>query len=389
MGRGRHSSVSGAGGRDGGPGVVGRVMKNPIHWMLLLLPVAIVLDRAQGVQASVTFFVAALAMLPLAKMLVDATEEISVRIGPAAGGLLNATFGNAPEMIIALVALRAGQIDLVKASIVGAILGNLLFVTGLSFVVGSLRHHLQDYNPRGARIQASMLMVATISLIVPSLFHFLITPEAAVLERSLNTAVAVLLLVVYSLSLLFTLRTHPEYFAPIRKAHREVHTLRWSVPTAATVLVASSVALAIVSEILVRNIEPTAEAFGMSKVFVGVVVMALLGGAGESVAAVTMAAKNKIDLTMSITMGSSIQIAAFVAPALVLLSYVIAPQPMDLVVGYGGVLIILLAVLIMAMTAGDGQSNWFKGVQLLASYILFAAFCYFLPDSLTAASVAP
>lgn len=370
-----------------------RFLRDPMNWLLVFIPVAAVLGHVEGVPAPVTFASAALAIVPLAAWLVHATENIAVRTGPTVGGLLNATFGNAPELIIALMALRAGMVEVVKASIVGAIPANLLFALGLSFLVGGIRYRVQEYNYRGVRIHTSVLMLAAIALILPSIFHNYITPQTRRLEQSLNAAVAVVLLVAYGMSLLFMLRTHPEYFAAKRTGDAgHAQGKPWSMSVAVTVLIVSSVVLAFLSEILVGAVEETATSLGMSKAFIGVIVLAVVGGAAESYAAIAMARKNQLDLTISIAIGSSLQIALFVAPALVLLSYVIAPRRMDLVVGGAGSIIVLLAILITMMTANDGKSNWFKGFLLLCVYALIALFCFFLPDDLGAtgrATMAP
>jgi Ca2+:H+ antiporter len=362
-------------------------LRNPVHWLLLAVPAALILGENEGVPPAAAFGVSALAIVPLAALLVRATEQIAERTGPAIGGLLNATFGNAPELIIALVALRSGELDLVKASLVGCILGNLLFVLGLAFLVGGLRHHEQLYNAAGARAQSSVLLIAALSFLVPSLFHSFLTPETSWLEQRLNTAVAEVLLAVYALSLVFMLRTHPDYFTAeavpgAAQPHEEADA--WSPSVAGAVLVGSSVALAFVSEVLVGSVGETASALGMSKVFVGVILLATVGGAAECLAAVAMARKNKIDLSVGIAVGSSTQIALFVAPVLVLASYAIAPRPLDLVMGDAGVAIVFVAVLCEALIAGDGHSHWFKGVQLLCIYVLIALFCFYLSDSLVA-----
>ena len=260
-----------------------------MYWLLAFVPVGLVLDAREDVPAALTFASAAIAIVPLAALLVRATEQIAERAGSAVGGLLNATFGNAPELIIAVVALRAGEIELVKASLVGVILGNLLFVLGISFLLGGLRHHEQLYNPAGARIQSSVMMIAALSLMVPSIFHNFITAETAHLEQDLNVAVAVVLLGAYVLSLLFMLKTHPDYFlVKGRKEHAEPGE-RWSPALAGGVLVGSSVVLAVVSEVLVGSVEETGEALGMSRVFIGVIVLAVVGGAAEALAALSMA----------------------------------------------------------------------------------------------------
>jgi Ca2+:H+ antiporter len=364
-------------------------LRRPVHWLLAFVPVSMVLGEREDVPAALTFACAALAILPLAALMVRATEQIAERAGSAVGGLLNATFGNAPELIIAFVALQAGEIDLVKGSIVGAILGNLLFVLGLSFLLGGLRQHEQVYNPAGARVQSSIMMLAAISMIVPSIFHNFITPETAHLEQRLNVAVAVVLLGAYALSLVFMLKTHPDYFAVSSEGEHSEPGETWSPALAAGVLLATSVVLAVVSEVLVGSVGETAQALGMSRIFVGVIVLALVGGAAESLAAVAMARKNKIDLTVGIAIGSSIQIALFVAPVLVLSSYLVAPRPLNLMLGNAGAAIVFFPVLIQAMIAGDGHSNWFKGVQLLCVYALVALFCYYLPDQLATPPVQP
>ena len=360
-----------------------------MHWLLVFVPVAMALGAREDVPAALTFACAALAILPLAALVVRATEQIAERAGSAVGGLLNATFGNAPELIIAFVALRAGELDLVKGSIVGAILGNLLFVLGLSFLLGGLRRHEQAYNPAGARVQSSVMMLAAISMIVPSIFHNFITGETAHLEQDLNVAVAVVLLGAYALSLVFMLKTHPDYFA-VPSQHEDTQTGEsWSSALAAGVLVGTSIVLAVVSEVLVGSVGATAQMLGMSRAFIGIIVLALVGGAAESLAAVAMARKDKIDLTVSIAVGSSVQIALFVAPVLVLASYFIAPRPLSLEMGNAGVAIVFFPVLIQAMIAGDGRSNWFKGVQLLCVYVLVALFCYYLPDQLAPPAAQP
>ncbi len=364
-------------------------LRSPLYWLLAFVPAGMILDAREDVPAALTFATAALAILPLAALLVRATEQIAERAGSAVGGLLNATFGNAPELIIAVVALRAGELDLVKGSIIGTILGNLLFVLGLSFLLGGVRHHEQVYNPAGARVQSSVMMIAAISMIVPSIFHNFITPETAHLEQDLNVAVAVVLLGTYALSLIFMLRTHPDYFAVTSHEEHAETAERWSPALAAGVLIGASIVLAVVSEVLVGSVEETGRSLGMSRVFIGVIVLAVVGGAAESFAALSMARKNKIDLTVSIAVGSSIQIALFVAPALVLLSYVVAPRPLNLVLGNAGAAMVFFPVLIQAMIAGDGRSNWFKGVQLLCVYALVALFCYYLPDQLAAPHARP
>jgi Ca2+:H+ antiporter len=350
--------------------------------LILFIPLAFILDLLGNMPAALLFVCAALGIIPLSKLMVDSTEQISFRTGQTIGGLLNATFGNAPELIISLMALHAGLLDVVKASLVGVVLGNLLFVLGLALLVGGLHYHVQKFNRRGARIQRSVLMLSVISIVVPSAFDNFIPPTMVNQEHALNIGVAMVLLVTYALSLLFMLKTHPEYFAPKQSAGatEEENEQTWKTSVAVTALLISSVLLALMSEILVSSIEETAVSLHISRAFIGVIIIALIGGAPESVAAVAMARKNKLDLTMGIAIGSSIQIALFVAPVLILFSYFISPRPLNLIVGNAGIMIILLPVLVLSMVVSDGKSNWFKGVQLLSVYLLIALFCYFLPD---------
>jgi Ca2+:H+ antiporter len=362
--------------------VISGFVRNPIYWLAPFIPVAAFLHTLGGhIQADIKFGCAALALIPLSALMVESTEHIAQRSGETIGGLLNATFGNAPELIIALIALKAGLLDVVKASIIGVILANLLFVLGLSLLVGGLYYRGQKFNRRGVRVERSVLMIAAISIVLPSVFDNFSSPEMYHHESALNVSVAVVLLVTYALNMLFMLKTHPHYF--VSKKVEEIlvqETGRWSLFTAVAVLLVSSVGLALLSEILVGAVEETAKNLGMSKAFIGVIIIALIGGAPETVAAVTMARKNKLDLTMGIAVGSSIQIALFVAPVLMLSSYFIAPKPLNLVVGNAGIMIVLFPVMIFSMIAADGKSNWFKGVQLLSVYVLIALFCYFLPD---------
>ena len=363
-------------------------LRNPIYWLVPFILLAEILQHSGSIipgyvtPGYIRFGCAALALIPMAALMVESTEQIAFRTGETVGALLNATFGNAPELIIALIALQAGLLDVVKASIVGVILANLLFVLGLSLLVGGLYHRVQKFNRRGRRVERSVLMIAAISIVVPSVIDNFISAATYQHETSLNACVAVVLLVTYGFYLLFMLKTHPHYYAP-EQAHDtpEPDNGHWPLPYAVGVLLAASVVLALMSEILVGSVEETAKNLGMSKAFIGIIIIALIGGAPESVAAVAMARKNKLDLSMGIAVGSSIQIALFVAPVLMLSSFFLAPRPLNLVVGNAGIMIALFPVMIFSMIAADGKSNWFKGVQLLSVYLLIALFCYFLPDN--------
>jgi Ca2+:H+ antiporter len=358
-------------------------LKPSINWLLAFVPLTVVLDRIDGVAPPVVFFSAALAIVPIASLIVHATEQLSTRTGEAVGGLLNATFGNAPELIIAIVALRAGLLDLVRASIIGAILANLLLALGLSFLLGGLRHKNQEYNAGAARLYSSMMLLAVISLIVPSAFeNYFAAEEYAPQVRQLNTRVALLLLGAYVLYLVFMLRTHPHLFrsAGADAAHHGEGPA-WSVPRALGSLVGASVLAAWMSEILVGAAEGTGQALGLSEAFIGLIVVAVVGGAAESLSAIAAARKNRLDLTMGIAFGSCIQIALFVAPALVLLSVFVAPERLQLSFHRAELGFLLFGVLIGAVISGDGRGNWFKGVQLVTVYAMIALMLSLVPGA--------
>jgi Ca2+:H+ antiporter len=357
------------------------IFRPSINWLLIFIPVSLALERAH-VPPPMLFFSAALAIVPIARLIVISTEQLATRTGDAVGGLLNATFGNAPELIIALVALRAGFFDMVRASIIGAILGNLMLALGVAFFLGGLRYHTQEYNAGAARLYSSMMLISAISLGVPSAFNRFFSPAGTLREEKLvNVGTAIVLLAAYGLYLVFLLRTHPEFFKSIAPAsdapHHEHET--WSPRRAFGSLVAASLLAAWMSEILVGAAEGTGNALGMSEAFIGIVFLALIGGAAESGSAIAMARRNKLDLTVGIAMGSSIQIALFVAPVLVLSSGFIAPQPLELSFSRAEIGTLFLAVLIGAIVAGDGRSNWYKGVQLMLVYAMIAILFYFLP----------
>jgi len=358
-------------------------LKPSVNWLLAFVPLTVVLERIEGIAPPVVFFSAALAIVPIASLIVHATEQIATRTGEAVGGLLNATFGNAPELIIAIVALRAGMLDLVRASIIGAILANLLLALGLSFLLGGLRHKDQEYNAGAARLYSSMMLLAVISLIVPSAFERYFAGEAYLTEVSaLNTRVALLLLGAYVLYLVFMLRTHPHLFrsAGGDPAQHDAGTA-WSVPRALGSLVGASVLAAWMSEILVGAAEGTGQALGLSEAFIGLIVVAVVGGAAESLSAIAAARKDRLDLTMGIAFGSCIQIALFVAPALVLLSVFVAPERLQLSFHRAELGFLLFGVLIGAVISGDGRGNWFKGVQLVTVYVMIALMLSLVPGS--------
>jgi Ca2+:H+ antiporter len=354
------------------------LLKPSLNWLLIFIPIALTLERTVPDKPVIIFLSAALAIVPVAGLIVRATEQIAVRTGDAVGGLLNATFGNAPELIIAFVALRSGFMDMVRASIVGAILANLLLGLGLAFFLGGLRHHIQEFNPRAAGMQASMMMIAVISMLVPGSYHILMTEETIRYEQHLNVGIAVVLLVSYALSLFFMIRTHPDIF--VSEQHddsKKEH--QWGIGKAVALLVGSSVLAAWMSEILVGAVEGASQDLGVSKMFIGLVVLAIVGGAAELGSAVMMGRKNRMDLAMGIALGSSVQIALFVAPLLVLLSLFAAPVPFVLAFTRGEIILVFMTLLITTFVAGGGKTNWYKGVQLLTIYIIFAILFFLIP----------
>jgi Ca2+:H+ antiporter len=354
-------------------------LKPSINWLLVFIPVTLGLEHG-GAAAPLVFFSAALAIVPIAALIVRSTEHLATYTGEAIGGLLNATFGNAPELIIALVALKAGLLDMVRASLAGAILANLLLALGIAFLVGGLRVRTQTYNAGAARVYSSMMLIAVISLLVPSAFSRFFAPEETVqAEALLNIGLAVVLLAAYVLYLVFMLKTHPDEFKGEAGADEEHHGARWSLGRAIGGLVVASVLAAWMSEILVGAAEGTGTALGMSQVFIGIVFLAIVGGAAESSSAIAMARRNKMDLTVGIALGSCIQIALFVAPVLVLASYFVAPRPLELAFNRAEIGALFMGVLIGTVVAGDGRANWFKGVQLIAVYLIIALMFYFIP----------
>ncbi|MGH7831771.1 MAG: calcium/proton exchanger [Candidatus Binatia bacterium] len=356
--------------------------KPSLNWLLPCVPGAVYLDHFHPGQGTLIFLVACVAIIPLAGWMGKATEHLAEKTGEGIGGLLNATFGNAAELIIALVALSKGLHGVVKASLTGSIIGNILLVLGASFLVGGARHETQRFNPAGARTQATMLTLAAIALIVPAAFHYLAGAEALKLERNLSLDISVILLVTYAASLLFSLHTHKKLFVGTAAEAIEVEEARhkpWGIGKSLAVLGLMTALIAWISEILVGSVEHAAAAFGMSEVFVGVIVVAIVGNAAEHSTAVLVAAKNRMDLSIGIAVGSSIQIALFVAPLLVLCSLFVGPGPMDLVFTPAEVIAVALSVAIVGQITGDGESNWLEGVQLLSVYVILGIIFYFLP----------
>jgi Ca2+:H+ antiporter len=349
-----------------------------MNWLLLFVPVAVGLKFLTPERHLLIFVTSSLALLPLAAWLGRATEQIAARMGEGVGGLLNATFGNAAELIIALVALQAGLHDVVEASIVGSIVGNMLLVLGAAMLAGGLRHPEQHFNSIGVRSEATMLTLAAIALIVPAAFEARAGVTVVGLGR-LSVLLSVVLLLTYLFYLIFTLITHRALFAG--SAEDEKERAPASVGRSMLVLAAATIGIAWMSEILVAAIEPTTHEFGFSRIFVGVFVVAILGNAAEHATAISAALRDRMDLSLSIAIGSSVQVALFVAPVLILASFFVGPAPMDLAFPAGLVLIVFLAVLITVQVASDGRSDWLKGVQLLVVYLALALTFFFLPSA--------
>ncbi len=351
-----------------------------LDWLLICVPLAAWLHHARPGDHIAIFVVACVAVLPLAGWLGRATEHLAEKTGEGIGGLLNATFGNAAELIIALAALREGLYSVVKASLTGSIIGNILLVLGASFLAGGLKYPQQRFNAQGARSLATMLILAIIGMAVPAAFHYLGGTQEN--EADLSLEISIVLLVVYGLSLVFSLRTHKALFSGVAEPEAQGRGgASWSTSKSLGVLAAATCLVAWMSEILVSSVEPAAKSLGMTSVFVGVVVVATIGNAAEHSTAVMVARKNRMDLSLGIAVGSSIQIALFVGPVLVVVSRWISPRPMDLVFTPAEVMAMALAVTITGQIASDGESNWFEGAQLLAVYLILAILFYFLPES--------
>ena len=356
-------------------------LKPSFNWLLIFIPVTLGLEHASATPPLV-FFSAALAIVPIAALIVQSTEHLATHTGDAVGGLLNATFGNAPELIISIVALRAGMFDLVRGSLVGAIFANILLAMGLAFLVGGLRFRVQVFSAGATRLYTSLMFVAVVSLAIPSAMSRATLPDGSpMVLPGLHASAAVILLIAYGLYLVFMLKTHPDEFqaAPGEAEPEPDEGPSWSVGRAVGMLLIASVGGAFMSEILVGAAEGTGKALGMSQAFIGMIFLAMVGGAAESASAIAMGRKNRMDLAVGIALGSCIQIALFVAPVLVLASYFIAPRPFELAFGNGQILAMFAAILIAYVVAIDGRSTWYKGVQLLIVYAMTAMALYLLP----------
>jgi len=354
------------------------IRRNPLLWLLVFVPTVFIIEHLRPDAGTLLFVLSVLAIVPLAALLSQATESVAAKTGDTIGGLLNATLGNLTELVIALSALRAGEYMLVKASIAGAIVTNILFMLGASFLLGGLKHHTQQFNAAAARLQAGQLFLATIALLVPSAVGGGMNAPNEPFTQTLSLWLAVLLIAIYALGLLFSLKTHREFFAAAEGHGEEAHE-PWPLGLALGTLGVVTVLVALVSEVFVASVQEAALALGMNDAFVGFVVVALVGGAAEMASAFSGARKNRLDLSVGIALGSATQIALFVAPLLVLASYVLGPSPMTLQFWPGAVAMILFATVTAALISNGGRSAWFVGVLSLGVYLTFAITLYLLP----------
>jgi Ca2+:H+ antiporter len=353
------------------------VRDNPILWLLAVVPLVFAAKAIDPEAHTLLFGLSVLAIVPLATLLSAATESVAARTGDTVGGLLNATLGNLTELVIALTALNAGQYMLVKASVAGAIVTNTLFMLGASFLLGGMKHHVQEYNRSSARLQTSLLFLATIALIAPSAILDADATATSGFTQTLSLGLSFLLIATYVLGLIFSLRTHREFFGTAR--HGESVEEGWPIGLALALLASITVLVALVSEVFVESVQHAAETFGMTPAFVGFIVVALVGGAAEMASAFSGARKDRLDLSVGIALGSASQIALFVAPVLVLLSYFVGPAPMDLQFWPGAVVMVLIAATTAFLITSNGRSAWFVGVLPLMVYLIFAMTLYLLP----------
>jgi Ca2+:H+ antiporter len=350
---------------------------NPLLWMLIFVPVVLAAERIAPSAHTLLFVLAVLAIVPLAALLSRATEFVAEKTGDAIGGLLNATLGNLTELIIAIAALQAGEYTLVKASIAGAIVTNALFMLGASFLLGGLRHHVQEYNRAGGRLYAGLLLMATIALLAPAAVADLNLTQGEAVRQKLSAGLAILLIVAYGLGLVFSLGTHKELFASAE--HGEKDEKPWPLGLAVGTLLVVTMLVALVSEIFVGSVQEAGEKLGMSPAFVGFIIVALVGAAAEMAVAFSAARKDRLDMSVSIALGSASQIALFVAPMLVLLSYVVGPKPMDLQFWPGAVTMVMISAVTASFITNSGRSAWFIGALLLFIYAIFAMTLYIVP----------
>jgi Ca2+:H+ antiporter len=353
------------------------IQRNKLLWLLAFVPVVFGAQQFTHDAHTLLFVLSVLAIVPLAALLSHATESVAAKTGDAVGGLLNATLGNLTELVIALTALRAGQYVLVKASLAGAIVTNTLFMLGASLLLGGLKYHVQEYNRISARMQAGLLFLATVALLIPSAVSQADSVAATAFTQQLSVGLSVLLIAAYALGMFFSLKTHPELFASAESG--EADHAAWPMGLALATLAGVTVLVGLVSEIFVESVQKAAETLGMTPAFVGFIVVALVGAAAEMASAFAGARKNRLDLSVGIALGSASQIALFVAPVLVLVSYLLGPTPMNLQFWPSAVVMMFIATMSASLVTNSGRSAWFVGVLLLMVYAIFAMTLYLLP----------
>ena len=359
-----------------------------LRYLLIFVPLAVAAEFFFP-NPLLIFAFSSIALIPLAGLLGEATEELAIHTGPQVGGLLNATLGNAAELIITIVALREGKFELVKASLTGSILGNLLLILGLSLLLGGVRHGIQKFDRNMAGMSATMMLLSVIGLLIPTLFEVLREINLGTVDvfdtqvndprlNSLSLGVAAVLIAIYVLSLIFSFRSPERGIGSVDEHPDEAseHTARWSVPFSIGILAACTVAIVFLSEFLVGAVEPVAAQLGLSEFFIGVILIPIVGNVAEHIVGVQVAMKNKMNLSLAISLGSSTQIALFVAPLLVFISLLFGPE-LTLFFSVFEVMALGLAVLIASFVSVDGESNWFEGAQLLAVYVIMALGFYF------------
>ncbi|KMT21022.1 calcium/proton exchanger [Clostridium cylindrosporum] len=336
-----------------------------LKYLFIFIPISIAFEFMH-MNPILIFIASALSILPLAGLMGEATEEISYYAGPRVGGFLNATFGNATELIIAFFALKEGLFDVVKASIAGSVIGNILLVLGASLLFGGLKFKTQTFNKKAIEVSSSMLLFAVIGLVIPAIFTHTVKPELLTTRYEiLSIGVAALMFLIYILGLYFSFYTHKDIYG---SDHGEAHEVKWSLKKSIIVLVVATVLIALESEFLVSSVEPMTKAVGLSEFFVGIILIPIIGNAAEHSTAIIMAMKNKMDVAIEIAIGSSLQIILFVTPILIFLSLLF--KPMSIVFNEFELIAMFVSVLIANRVANDGESNWLEGMQLIVVYII-------------------
>jgi Ca2+:H+ antiporter len=347
------------------------MLKPSIYWLLIFVPLSLLAELLLK-QPVLVFASACVAIVPLAGLIGEATDQLALRSGPRVGGLLNATFGNVTELIIAVLLVAAGEFDVVKASLIGSILGNLVLVLGAAYLAGGLRFKEQHFDPRAASLHSAALLLAVTGLLMPAVF-VLTQPDTTVQREVISVTVAAVLIILYIASLVFTLITHAHLFG----ASREEAAPEWSGRRAVLVLLVTAIVVGFESELLVGSLEPAIRTLGISKLFVGLFVVAIIGNAAEHASAVTFALRGRVEVAIEIAFGSSTQIALLVAPLLVFISLAIS-RPMDFVFSTAEVIAVALATLVVAVISLDGRSTWLAGVQLLGVYVILGVSFFYV-----------